>query len=57
MSLIAVIIVILVWLITGLISNFILRNEKLPLLYRMLLLVEGLLGIFFILVFRKCQKH
>lgn len=57
MSLIAVKSIILVWLIAGLISNCILRNEKLPLLYRILLLVEGLLGIFFILVFRKPQKH
>lgn len=57
MSLITVIIVILAWLIMGLISNCILKNEKLPLLYRMLLLVEGLLGIFFILIFRKPQKH
>jgi uncharacterized protein with PQ loop repeat len=47
---------ILIWLISGIVSNIILRKEKLSRLYRILLLLEGLIGLFLILIFSEAQK-
>jgi len=47
---------ILIWLIAGIVSNIILRKERLSRLYRILLLLEGLIGLFLILIFSEARK-
>jgi len=48
-----VVIMIMTWLFCGVISNFLMRHQSLPKLFRLLLLLEGLLGLIFILIFTK----
>lgn len=46
------IVLIIVWIVSGLLTNVLLRNEKLPPLYRVLLFLEGLIGLLFYLMFK-----
>lgn len=48
-----VIMLIVIWLFCGVISNLLMRHQSLPKLFRILLLLEGLLGLIFIPIFRK----
>jgi|GEM_PF-1117688 len=43
---------VIVWIISGIITNILLRKEKLPPLYRFLLFLEGLIGLLFYLMFK-----
>ncbi len=46
------IIVLTLWFLGGFISLVVLRRYKLPMLYKILLFIEGLLGLLFILFFK-----
>lgn len=44
--------IIILWVISGIVTNILLRKEKLPPLYRFLLFLEGLVGLLFYLLFK-----
>ncbi len=45
-------IIVLIWLGCGLLSLALLKKENLPLTYKVLLVMEGLIGLLFILFFK-----
>ncbi|MFU2157909.1 MULTISPECIES: hypothetical protein [Caldisericum] len=47
-----IIVIISIWFVTGILTNILLRKEKLPPLYRVLLFLEGLIGLLFYLMFK-----
>ncbi len=49
-------VIVVAWLLFGLASNILLRKEKMPFLFRLLLLVEGLLGLVFALVMKQGRR-
>lgn len=47
-----VVVLIVIWIISGILTNILLRKEKLPPLFRILLFLEGIIGLFFYLMFK-----
>lgn len=50
-----VLILVVVWIISGIITNILLRKEKMPPLFRVLLFLEGLIGLIFYLLFKGAE--
>ncbi|BAL81200.1 hypothetical protein [Caldisericum exile] len=48
----ALIVIIILWIVSGILTNILLKKEKLPPLYRVLLFLEGLIGLLFYLMFK-----
>jgi hypothetical protein len=47
-----VLLIIILWFACGFLSLYLLRRDNLPPVYRVLLVMEGLLGLIFILIFK-----
>lgn len=46
------VVVIIIWVLSGIFTNILLRKEKLPPLFRVLLFLEGFIGLLFYLMFK-----
>lgn len=46
------IVILIVWFLCGIVSNIILRKSKLPPLYKLLLLLEGAIGLLLLFIYK-----